>query len=164
MKKIYFVGKPISTKGIEDFNYLADRILQAEFYFFCYKTENSIIKKYPKINFIIGLNDEEMKEKIKNEMDLMISCSRFEGFCLPIAEAMMLKKPVLSYKLDELKAVYLDNIEYIECFDIKKFEQRLDEIIKNDNYNRDLDRARDFIIENYSPESVSKKLLNILLI
>jgi len=161
MKKIYFVGLPVKEKGIEDFSYLAGKIKEAKFYWFCLKLDNSIKNKYKKINFLVGLNDREMKKKI-SDMDLMACCSRFEGFCLPIAEAILLKKPVISYRLKEVESTYLNNIEYIKCFSLNKYVRGIKKVISNKGLCKDAKKARMFVINNYSPEVVSQRLLKII--
>lgn len=163
MKKIYFVGLPIEAKGIKDFNFIAEQITGAEFYWFCFKNDKFKQKKYKRINFIVGLDDESLKTMIKKEMDLMICCSHFEGFCLPIAEAILLEKSVISYKLPEIETVYADNIEYVKCFVLNEYVHKLQEFILNNSYSKDKEKAKNFIINNYSPEIVSKKLLKILI-
>lgn len=163
MKKIYFVGTPTKGKGIEDFNLIAKQIIDAEFYWFCFEVNKSLKKKYHKIIFITDLVKEKLQYFIKKEMDLMVCCSHFEGFCLPIAEAMLLEKPVISYRLPEIESVYFDNIEYVECFDLNEYIDKLKEFILKNNYNKDKEKARNFIINNYSPEIVSQRLLKILL-
>lgn len=163
MKKIYFIGVPTNTKGIKDFNFIAEHILGAEFYWFCFKIDQLEQKKYKKINFIAGLNDSNLKTTINKEMDLMICCSHFEGFCLPIAEAMLLKKPIISYRLPEIENTYHDNIEYVECFDLNRYVDKVKKFILNNDYNKDKKKARDYIIHNYSPEIVARRILQIIM-
>lgn len=158
----YFVGNPTTHKGIEDFNLIAKKIPKANFYWFCFKLNNEIKKSYPKINFLAGLKDLEMKNKIEKEMDVFICCSHFEGFCLPIAEAIWLGKPVISYSLRELIDVYKDNIEYVAPFETKRFIKKIQGIIINGKNVKKIIKAKKFVIRNYSPEVVAQRLLNII--
>ncbi len=96
MKKIYFVGAPTEVKGIEQFNKIAGLFPSDSFYWICYEINSPKKENYKNLIFLTGLSDIEMRNKIKS-MDMLICLSRFEGFCLPIAEAMLLKKPVISY-------------------------------------------------------------------
>ncbi len=162
MKKIYFVGHPTTDKGIKDFNCLAEKIADTEFYWFCYKLDAHNRAEYKYIHFVVGLDDTQLKKVIQEEMDLMVCCSHFEGFCLPIAEAILQNKPVISYQLPEVCSAYADNIEYIDCFDLPKFIERLKNIILYNNYKKDLDAAKIFVMNNYSPERVSDRLLSII--
>lgn len=163
MKKIYFVGIPTKAKGIEDFNFIAEQITDVEFHWFCIKVDNATKEIYKKINFVTGLDDKQMKLKIKEEMEIFISCSHYEGFCLPIAEAILLEKPVFSYRLPEIESVYSNNIEYVECFDLNEYTYKVKKLILNSNCNNDKEKARNYIINNYSPEIVANRLLKILL-
>lgn len=163
MKNIYFVGTPNKEKGIDEFHRLAVQLPEHKFFWFCFKFDESIKKIYPNIEFLVGFDSDIMKEKIKQEMDIFVCCSHFEGFSLPIAEAMLLRKPVLSYALEEIVDVYSDRIEYIQPFEFNVMSSRLGEILKDDTYQRDLDKAYQYILDNYSPDRVSKKLLEIIL-
>lgn len=162
MKKIYFVGIPSKAKGVEDFNFIAEHVPGAEFYWFCLEVDSFTKRKYHKINFVTGLNDQQMHLKIKKEMDLFVSCSHYEGFCLPIAEALLLKKPVISYALDEVRSSYSENIEYIDCFQLTRYIDRINEIILKNNYLKDKKEVRKYVIKNYSPKVVVGKLLKVL--
>lgn len=154
---------PTQAKGIEDFYKLATNIKEANFFWFCFKIDKETKEKYKEINFIIGLSNEELKTKVREEMDLFINCSHFEGFSLPIAEAILLEKAVISYKLPEIEQVYEDNIEYVKRFDLEEYENKIKGFISKNDYNRDKEKAKKFILNNYSPEVVSKKLLKIIL-
>lgn len=154
---------PTQAKGIEDFHKLATNTKEANFFWFCFKIDEETKEKYKEINFLVGLSNEELKTKIKEEMDLFINCSRYEGFSLPMAEAILLKKPVISYKLPEIERVYEDNIEYVECFNLEEYENKIKSFIFKNNYNKDKEKAKKFILDNYSPEVVSQKLLKIIL-
>src|SRR5258708_3078415 len=84
-----------------------------------------LLIKFKSIFFVKGLNDKKLKKMIMAKIDIFISCSHFEGFCLPVAEAMLLSKPVLCYALDEVKSEFGTNIEYVECFNIELFKVKL---------------------------------------
>jgi len=163
MKNIYFVGIPIEAKGINDFNYIAEHVINAKFFWFSYKVDIDLRKKYKRINFIIGLDDDNLKAMITKEMDLLICCSHFEGFCLPIAEAILLGKPVFSYKLKEIESVYLNSINYVDCFDLNSYVDKINKFTLKDDSSNANKKHINYIINNYSPRIVSKRLLKILL-
>lgn len=165
MKRIYFVGAPTKDKGLEDFAYISNQCKNAEFYWFTYHINDQLINKYKKINFVTGLDDKNLKDYIKNKMDIFISCSHAEGFCLPIAEAMLLNKPVLSYALEEIQSVYADMIEYVPSFDMKIFNRKLQFLIdQNTKINsKKYINAKKYIEENYLPNIVSSRLLKHIL-
>jgi len=163
MKNIYFVGTPNKEKGIEEFHKLALEFKEHHFFWFCFKLGEGIEKMYPRIEFLVGFDNEAMKERIKQDMDAFVCCSHFEGFSLPIAEAMMLRKPVLAYALDEVVDVYDDCIEYVQPFDFDRMIVKLREIIDNNAYKKDLYKAEQYILDHYSPDKVTDKLLDIIL-
>ncbi|SRR5258706_14717740 len=161
MKNVYFVGAPTQDRGIEEFAYISSSCKSAKFYWFTYKISDEIIRKYKTINFIRGLDDKTLRSYIKDNMDIFISCSHAEGFCLPIAEAMLLEKPVLSYALEEVQSVYSDLIEYVTCFDRNEFIKKLLPLINANNQSRikKYAKAKMYIQDNYLPDIVSSKLL-----
>lgn len=162
-KNIYFVGAPTVAKGIEDFNFLAVNIPEAAFYWFSYHISKDVPLKFHNINFIQGLTDVQMKRKIQNSMDIFVCNSHFEGFCLPIAEAVLLRKPVVSYDLEEIRATYHNVIEYIPCFDLQQFAKRLQRLIVKNDYAVEKNEAFQFVKAHYSPNMVVKKLLRVVL-
>ena len=163
MKSIYFVGTPNREKGIDEFHQLALKFQEHRFFWFCFKLDDTVKNLYPKIEFLIGFESDEMKERIKQEMDIFVCCSHFEGFSLPIAEAILLKKPVITYALEEIVDVYEDHIEYVKPFQYDTISDRLQKLIDYGIYQKDLDEARQYVLDNYSPDVVSQRLLNILL-
>jgi glycosyltransferase involved in cell wall biosynthesis len=165
MKNIYFVGAPTQDKGLEDFAYISDNCKNVKLYWFTYNITDQLINKYKNINFIVGLDDNNLRNYIKNKMDIFISCSYAEGFCLPIAEAMLLEKPVLSYALEEVQSVYSNMIEYVTCFDKKEFTQKLELLITQNNKttNKKYTKAKKYIEDNYLPDIVSSRLLKYIL-
>lgn len=158
-KKIYFVGTPSQVKGIDEFNSLAKLISEADFFWFCFKLPEGLQSVYPNINFIAGLSDQQLRDKIENEMDVFVCCSHFEGFSVPIAEAMLLKKPVIAYKLEELVDIYGDHITFMSS-DLEEAAKIILSVLKAKSSS--LDESREMILSRYSPKSVSDKLINIL--
>lgn len=159
--KIYFVGSPENVKGIDDF-YKLSKDVSAEFYWFCWKVDTEVKEKYPNLKFITGLDTPSLKEKIK-EMDIFVSFSRFEGFCLPIAEALINLKPVIAYKLPELEDVYKNHVFFVELHAYDIILNKVKNCMENYSfYKINSEISKKFILDNYSPENVTKKLLKIL--
>lgn len=159
MKNFYFVGAPTIEKGIEDFNEIAKSLPQAKFTWYCFRVSPDFVKKYPHINFVKGLDDAQLKKDVTTRMDCFICCSHFEGFCLPVAEAMRMEKPVISYDLDEIRFEFQETIEYVHT--VSEFKKRLLSLTKKNYYTKDTKQGKIFIEKNYSPEVVSNRLLKI---
>lgn len=159
MKHIYFVGAPTTKKGIDDFHEIA-ATTDAQFYWFCFRIHKDLVKNYRHIHFVEGLDDADLKKYIVEKMDYFICCSHFEGFCLPVAEAMLLKKPVVSYDLAEIKSEFQDTIEYVH--DLTEFKSRIKRLVNKNDYGKDLNKAKQFIEKNYAPEVVAKRLLQVV--
>lgn len=158
LTKVYTVGIPCAAKGLDDFFELTTRIGNTQFYWFCYKIDDQLVQAYPSIEFITGKNDYEMHSIISEKMDVFVSCSHFEGFCLPVAEAIMNLKPAITYELEEIKSTYGPRIDYVKPFDLDDFERVLRLNINNIDARR-LSEAKLFIIKQFSAKSVTKRLL-----
>jgi glycosyltransferase involved in cell wall biosynthesis len=162
MKNIYFVGAPTVAKGISEFSRIAEQIEGACLYWYCYSISSDFKRRYPKVKFVTGLSDVELKKRIYRFMDLFVSCSHFEGFCLPIAEAMMEMKPVISYRLEEIESEFGNNIEYVPCFDFQNMKTKIIATLKSTPNKKKLFEAKKFVESTYSPQRVTNKLYTIL--
>jgi len=143
---------------------------------------NKIVYKYPSDKFYwIGtgdipkgldgrnvcftgfLNEKEKKRMLTKSNTIFLNCSHFEGFSVPIAEACLLKVPVLCYKLPELYATYGPHINYVNCYNSNEFFKCLELLRKNFViYKEKAVLARRFVIENYSAHKFTSKFMNSL--
>lgn len=159
---IYFVGAPTFAKGIIDFEFLASSFTHWHFSWFCQQLPPGIKESYPHINFILNLNDHDLKEAIMSRMDIFISCSHFEGFCLPAAEAILAGKPVITYALEEVKIEFGTHFEYVPCFDLDEFMKTLEHMASSPPNKYKISSAQNFITQMYSPANVAKRFFSII--
>lgn len=159
---IYFVGRADKEKGVEEFSKLADELNDHTFYWYSYVVSAAIKSACKSVHFIEGLAGKELTKDIVGSKDLFVSCSHFEGFCLPVAEAMLLNIPVVAYKLPEIYDSFADNILYVNEGDVAQMEATVMGIIDKGLDSAMLVKAKKFVLDNYSPEVVSSKLLRSL--
>jgi glycosyltransferase involved in cell wall biosynthesis len=162
MTNIYFIGTASNVKGLDDFHWLATQLPALSFHWFSYKLDQGIVESYRNIIFHKSLDDAELYKTVKREMDIFISCSRFEGFCLPIAEAILLEKPAISYDLEEIKCTFNDHVEYVPCYDVHIYKKILTDLIKKKINRKKILLAKRYVEENFSPEIVSTRFLRIV--
>lgn len=145
LPNLYLIGDyPSNYRGIEE-----------------YKSEiTNLIKKYKiqnKVKFL-GIQPHDISMKYLANSNLFIFPSKFEGFGLPILEAMALEVPVISSNAHSLPEVGSDTIIY---FDINKQEdlyKKLFHFFKN-GYEKDLVKARErskFFTWNSTCEVIQK--------
>lgn len=106
------------------------------------KIISDLIKKYKLENKIMFLGLKSHKESMQYlaNTTLFIFPSKFEGFGLPILEAMALGIPVLSSNLHSLPEVGGDTIKYFNPNSENEFYNQLEEIFLN-GYNKDITEA-----------------------
>jgi len=112
-----------------------------------------------KIKFIGKVSDDELVA-LYNEAEFFIFPSLYEGFGLPVLEAMSCGTPVIASEIGSLKEIAQDTVQYfhperedelVQC--INRF--LTDEALKEELKVRALNRAR-----NYSWEKVVQNLLS----
>lgn len=77
------------------------------------------------------IGDTKLKYRIISTSKIFLLTSHSESFSLSAAEAMALKRPVISFNLPQLKKIYGDSIVYIESFNKNKFAEKIIEMIFN---------------------------------
>lgn len=92
-------------------------------------TENNI--DYVNVS---GLSDDELKDEYLNA-DLVVFCSTFEGFGLPIIEAQATGTPLVTSDLSPMKEVAGDGATLVDPHDVKSIERGILEVI-NDGERR----------------------------
>lgn len=115
------------------------------------------------VQFTGFLSENDKNIFLCKERNIFILCSYFEGFSVPIAEACLFKIPVVCYRIPEITSVYEDHIEYVKCFDTKRFVKKLTKIRKNYYlFKEKAKEARRFVIENYSDSAFLKRVESII--
>lgn len=96
------------------------------------KIEN-LIKKYSleqKVKFYENITNDNLA-RLYSKADFYVSASKYEGFGMSLANALILKKPIIAYKTKTiLKTLGLKGVLYFNDFKVKNISK-----IVNDNIN-----------------------------
>ena len=119
-----------------------------------------------KVKMLGYINDND-RNILYNTADVYIKPNirvegTMEGFGLVAIEAASCKIPVIASNLEGLKDAIKDgqNGFLIEPYDIDGYVKKINELLADDNFRKEFgEKARQFVIENYSWEKISKKYL-----
>jgi len=103
--------------------------------------------------FYLGRVPDEYLPYLYSGADLTTYLSSYEGFGLPVLEAMAASCPVLSSSISSLPEVGGNAGILVDPFDIKEVANRMYELLINDDFkkeciNKGLNRAKQFSWEN----------------
>lgn len=126
--KLILIGDfPAGYSGIEDYKSNINKIM----------IDNNLSKK---VEFK-GIKSHKKSMKYLRNASLFIFPSKFEGFGLPILEAMALEVPVLSSNAHSLPEIGGDEIMYFDPNSKEDLVQKLKKIL-NEGYSKDTAKAK----------------------
>jgi glycosyltransferase involved in cell wall biosynthesis len=101
--------------------------------------ETEKLLKNNRINYEnkFDLTDEEIRNEYL-KTDIVVFCSTFEGFGLPIIEAQSMRKPILTSNISPLKEVAGDSAALADPNDFLSIERELGRIINDKIYRENL--------------------------
>jgi len=127
---------------------------------------NFIKVQIKKINFnpdkIIFLNDVSIQDLpgIYQLSTLFIYPSFFEGFGIPIIEALNSKVPVITSKEGCFKEAGGEKSIYINPNDVEEIAFNIDECLEDSLKREEMINSGLSHVKNFNPEIISKKLIN----
>ncbi len=101
-----------------------------------------------------GLSDEEMR-KAYAESDILAFASIYEGFGLPILEAQLTGRPVLTSDLSPMKEVAGDGAVLVDPFDSQSIRAGILRIISDDELREKIIRSGFENIKRFDPVTVA---------
>ncbi|MDQ3323070.1 MAG: glycosyltransferase family 4 protein [Acidobacteriota bacterium] len=125
---------------------------------------------------IIGVIDDEIKEELeKNEVkfenesnldnlqirdeyqkaDILVFCSTFEGFGLPIIEAQAMRTPVVTSNLSPMKEVAGAGAALADPFDFESIRKEIIKIIGDENFRNNLVKKGLFNIKRFNSRYIA---------
>jgi len=118
------------------------------------------------IEFKSGISDEQLV-RLYNESKLFVFPSFYEGFGLPVLEAMACGTPVVCSDSSSLPEVGSDAVVYCAPHNIEDIKEKIemvlgDEVLQQKMIQKGLERAKEFSWEKSSDEHVKvfKEILN----
>jgi len=87
--------------------------------------------------------------------------SYYEGFGLPILEAMNLGLPIITSNVSSIPEIVIDNALLIKTDDYKSITQAMLKLADDDNLRSELARKGKGIARNFTWESCAQKTLNL---
>jgi starch synthase len=125
------------------------------------------------IRYISGEFSREFIRNLMNICDIYIACSRTEGFGLPLVEAQMCGKPVITIKATSTQEVVIDGVGGLVCpsvetpqgprANINELAIVLEKILLDSKLRVKLGAGgRKFAKDTFSPRIIAKKILNLI--
>jgi glycosyltransferase involved in cell wall biosynthesis len=103
-----------------------------------------------------GLSDEEMRQAYIN-CDLLAFASTYEGFGLPIMEAQVTGRPVLTSRLAPMAEVAGEGAVLVDPYDPNSIRQGLLKIIQDEDYREQIVQKAVEHVKRFNLESVTKE-------
>ena len=140
---ILYVGKRIKYKNFYNFikAYSLSDSLKKDFKVYCFGggnfTKNEIVTfknlniKLDRIKYFFG--DDKMLENLYRNAKALVYSSKYEGFGLPVLEAMSLECPVICSKVASIPEVGGDTVTYFDPDDVENIKESIYETIYSDN-------------------------------
>jgi len=112
--------------------------------------------------FFIGYVDDYDLPYILSEATLFVYPSLYEGFGLPLLEAMACKVPVISSDAYALMEVAQGACHTVKRKDIQDIKNGIEKLLTNKSYREKLVEKASFKIKQYSWEKVAEETLKII--
>ena len=165
-----YVGSRIKYKSFETLikAYSNSKILQKDYNIICFgggnfsKEEKNLFQELKISKNIINFHgDDRLLFNLYNESRCFVSTSLYEGFGIPIIEAMYCKSPVVLSDCDTHKEIAKENAIYFE----KQNYQSLKNILEQDLYDEDklkkLNEKANLYVKNFNWKNCAEKTLNL---
>ena len=107
-----------------------------------------------------GLNDYSIRREYE-KADIVVFCSTYEGFGLPIIESQAMQTPVITSNLSPMKEVAGDAAILVEPSDISSIREGVLQIINNELLRNKLIEQGLINIKRFEPSQIAKKYESI---
>jgi glycosyltransferase involved in cell wall biosynthesis len=108
-----------------------------------------------------GFIDEQDKKAIFRMAHAFVFPSLYEGFGIPLLEAMSQKVPVLASDIPSLKEIGQNGASYFDKLSTEDFAEKLQDICMNDGLRSELIRSGSQRVSFFSWENSARKMLAI---
>lgn len=121
-------------------------------------------KKYAEdILFTDHVNNKQLNW-LYRKSKAVIYPSFFEGFGLPVLEALAFKKAVITSNVTSLPEVGGDAVEYCDPYDIESIANSITRVVENDKYRKSLEDRALGQASKFSYEKAAGELLDLYLV
>lgn len=109
---------------------------------------------------VSNITDEELRDEYR-KADIVIFCSKFEGFGLPIIEAQAMKKPVITSDLSPMMEVAGGGAHLSDPNDPTSIREGIEKIINDRQYREILVAAGLKNIRRFDPKAIAGQYENL---
>jgi len=95
------------------------------------------------------------------DADILTFVSTYEGFGMPIVEANVVGRPVLTSNISSMPEVAGDAACLVDPFDVNSIREGLLKIIQDDNYRNNLIEKGKVNAQRFNPSFIAKMYLDI---
>ncbi len=127
------------------------------------KKMNQLIRKYGLEKLFIWLSsvDSQQLKTLYRQAQLLVYPSFYEGFGLPVAEALLCKTPVITAQTSSLKEAGGNTSIYIDPKNAEELAIAIERVLTNSNLRKKMkDNGLDYAIQHFSPKITSQKMLD----
>ncbi|OGH05973.1 MAG: hypothetical protein A2W22_03535 [Candidatus Levybacteria bacterium RBG_16_35_11] len=114
-----------------------------------------------KVRFLDSVTNEDLPSLYKNALCFILP-SLYEGFGLPILEAMQYGCPVITSSISSLPEAAGEAALYVNPEDVDDIAQKLEKMINDSNLREDLIKKGYEQVKKFSWEKTAKETLNVL--
>ena len=129
-----------------------------------YQTVRDILEKYKEVSesivFTDYVSDEQLVWLYQKALSF-IYVSIYEGFGLPILEALSLGKAVICSNVTSMPEVGGDAVEYCNPYDIESIAEAIEHVVSDDVYRRELESKAIRQANKFSYKKAAEQTLEI---
>jgi glycosyltransferase involved in cell wall biosynthesis len=117
-------------------------------------------KDLKRIMILNHVSDEDLKN-LYNGCELFIYYSKYEGFGMPIVEALQCVAPVIASDIPPHREITDDKIIYVKPSDFIDLSSKMDFLIKNRQYQEQMVKKTKKTISRFTWENNAKKTIDL---
>lgn len=120
---------------------------------------NTKLLNHPRIEILGEISEEDLKNHYKNAKAFIFP-TKYEGFGLPILEAMKFNLPIAASSLEVFKELFADSLHYFNPNDPQNIGETISEMLKS---NKKFNTQYKGLLETYTWDKTANQTINIFL-